>query len=84
LKISLDRCLNIWYTSNSGDGMTTIDKKNFAVAVKHYREKNDLTLEEFARKIPTTLNTIYRWESGKVVPKNQIVIDRLKELGVRI
>jgi len=64
--------------------MTTIDGKRLAVAIKRYREENDLTLQEMAAKVPTTLNTIYRWESGKTVPKNQIVIDRLKELGVKI
>ena len=64
--------------------MTTIDKKKFAVAIKRYREENDLTLEEMAQKVPTTLNTIYRWESGKVVPKNQIVLNRLRGLGIKI
>jgi len=62
--------------------MTTIDKKKFAAAVKRYREGNDLTLQEMADKVPTTLNTIYRWESEKAVPKNQIVIERLKTLGI--
>lgn len=62
--------------------MTTINKKKFAAAVKRYREEQDLTLQEFAAKIPTTLNTIYRWESEKAVPKNQIVIERLKALGI--
>ncbi len=64
--------------------MTTIDKRKLAVAIKRYREENDLTLQEMAEKVPTTLNTIYRWESGKTVPKNQIIINRLKELGVRL
>ena len=64
--------------------MTTIDKKKFAVAIKRYREENDLTLEEMAQKVPTTLNTIYRWESGKVVPKNRIVLNRLRGLGIKI
>jgi len=62
--------------------MTTIDKKKFAAAVKRYREEKDLTLQQLAAKIPTTLNTIYRWESEKAVPKNQIVIERLKTLGI--
>ena len=35
--------------------MTTIDKKKLAVAIKRYREENDLTLQELAAKIPTTL-----------------------------
>ena len=64
--------------------MTTIDGKKLAVAIKRYREANDLTLQEMAAKIPTTLNTIYRWESGKAAPKNQIIIDRLKALGIKL
>jgi len=63
--------------------MTTIDKKKFSIAVKRYREENDLTLQELADKVPTTLNTIHRWESQKAVPKNEIIINRLKELGIK-
>jgi DNA-binding transcriptional regulator YiaG len=63
--------------------MTTIDKEKLAAAIKRYREENDLTLQELANKIPTTLNTVYRWETGVVAPKNQIVIERLKELGIK-
>ena len=63
--------------------MTTIDKKKLAAAIKRYREERDLTLQELANKIPTTLNTVYRWESGVVAPKNQIVLERLKELGIK-
>jgi len=63
--------------------MTTINKTKLAHAIKRYRKENDLTLQEMAAKIPTTLNTIYRWESGKATPKNQIIINRLKTLGIR-
>jgi hypothetical protein len=31
--------------------MTTIDGKKLAVAIKRYREENDLTLQEMAAKI---------------------------------
>lgn len=62
--------------------MTTIKKEEFAAAIRRYRRENDLTLQELADKIPTTLNTIYRWESKKTVPKNQIIIHRLKEMGL--
>jgi len=62
--------------------MTTLNKTKFAASLKRYRKEKDLTLQEMASKIPTTLNTIYRWESGKATPKNQITIDRLKELGI--
>lgn len=64
--------------------MTTINRRKVAAAVRRYRKENDLTLQEMAAKIPTTLNTIYRWESGKAVPRNQIIINRLKELGVEV
>ena len=63
--------------------MTTIDGKKLAVAIKRYREENDLTLQEMAVKIPTTLNTIYRWETGKTAPKNEIILNRLRALGVK-
>jgi len=62
--------------------MTTINKKKFSTALKNYRKNNDLTLQEMAEKIPTTLNTIYRWESGKTMPTNQITKNRLKEIGI--
>ena len=62
--------------------MTTIDKKKFAVAIKRYREANDLTLQELADRVPTTLNTVYRWESGKAFPKNRIILNRLREMGI--
>lgn len=62
--------------------MTTITKREFAAAVRRYRSEHDLTLQELANKIPTTLNTVYRWESEKAVPRNQIIIDRMKALGI--
>jgi len=62
--------------------MTTINRKKLSIALRNYRKDNDLTLQEMADKIPTTLNTIYRWESGKAVPTNQITKNRLKELGI--
>lgn len=62
--------------------MTTIKKEEFAAAIKRYRKEHDLTLQQLADQIPTTLNTIYRWEAKKNVPKNQIIIHRLKEMGV--
>lgn len=64
--------------------MTTINRNKLSNAVKRYRKENDLTLQEMAEKIPTTLNTIYRWESEKAVPRNQIIINRLRELGVKV
>jgi len=63
--------------------MATINKKKFAKAIKEYRTKNDLTLYELATKIPTTLNTVFRWESGRGTPRSQLLLNRLRELGVK-
>ena len=64
--------------------MTTIDRKRFAKAIKDYRKEHDLTLQEFASKVPTTLNTVYRWESGRSAPKDQLTLDRLRGMGLKI
>lgn len=62
--------------------MTTLNRKRFSQSLKRYRKENDLTMQEMAQKVPTTLNTIYRWEAGKALPTNQITKNRLKELGI--
>ena len=62
--------------------MTTIDKRNFAKAVKDYRQKKDLTQLELANKLVTTSNTVARWEREETVPKSGLVLAKLKELGI--
>lgn len=64
--------------------MVKVNKKRLAKEIKRYRREHELTLLEFANKIPTTLNTVYRWEAGKSVPRNQLTVNRLKELGIKI
>ena len=63
--------------------MTKIEKGRFGRAVRRYREENDLTQSELARKLMTTVTTIARWELGLSAPKNERMIDELRKLGVR-
>lgn len=63
--------------------MTTIDKKAFSRAVRRYREQHDLTQQELARKLMTTVTTIARWELGLVAPRSERTIRELKEVGIR-
>jgi len=64
--------------------MTTIDKKKFKLAIKRYREAQDLTQKELADRLLTTTTTIARWELGMSVPKNERTIRELKNLGIKI
>lgn len=70
----------MWYTSI--DDMTKIDKRKFARAVRVFREGKDLTQLELANMILTTSNTIARWERGETVPKNELILNKLKEIGM--
>jgi len=64
--------------------MTTIDRKRLAVAIKRYREENDLTQKELAQKLMTTTTTIARWELGMAVPKQERMIGEIRALGIKI
>lgn len=62
--------------------MTTIDKHKFARAIKRYREEKDLTQNELAQRLGTSITTVARWELGLSAPKQENLIRQLKELGV--
>ncbi|MBL7072866.1 MAG: helix-turn-helix transcriptional regulator [Candidatus Omnitrophica bacterium] len=62
--------------------MTKIDKRKFARAVRVFREEKDLTQLELANAIKTTSNTVARWERGETVPKNELVLNKLREIGI--
>ena len=64
--------------------MTTIERKRFARVVRSYREEKDLTQNELASLVSTTSNTVARWERGETVPKNQLMVKRLKEIGIAL
>jgi len=48
--------------------------------IKAKREDLGLTLEEMAHKLDVTLNTVWRWEQGRMTPtkRMQKAIRRLK------
>jgi len=58
------------------------DPKEFARQVRAFRQREQMTLQELAERIPTSLNTVYRWEAAKSLPKGRLVWKRLQELGV--
>jgi transcriptional regulator with XRE-family HTH domain len=62
--------------------MTKINKQKFSRAIKQYRKKYDLTQLELASKIKTTSNTVARWEREETVPKNELLLSKLIELGI--
>jgi len=62
--------------------MTKIDKKKFARAVRVFREEKDLTQLELANMIFTTSNTIARWERGETIPKSELLLNKLSEIGI--
>ena len=64
--------------------MIKIDSKALSKQIKKYRERHKLTLIEFANKIPTTQNTVYRWEAGKSVPRSPLIIEKLQQLGFKV
>jgi transcriptional regulator with XRE-family HTH domain len=63
--------------------VTTVDKRAFSRAVKRYREEHDLTQQELAQKLMTTVTTIARWELGLAAPRNARMIKELKAIGIR-
>ena len=65
-----------------GYDMTKIDKKKFAKTVRAFREEKDLTQLELANMIFTTSNTVARWERGETVPKNELILNKLREIGM--
>jgi len=70
----------MWYIWISD--MTKIDKRKFARAVRVFRKEKDLTQLELANAIKTTSNTVARWERGETVPKNELVLNKLREIGI--
>jgi|GEM_PF-5919621 len=63
--------------------MTTINKGKFSVAIRKYREQQDLTQKELAEKLMTTTTTVARWELGMSVPKQERMVRELKSLGIK-
>ncbi|MBE7415122.1 MAG: helix-turn-helix domain-containing protein [Deltaproteobacteria bacterium] len=47
--------------------------KEFAEKVKSYREANNMTMAEFAKRIGVSEGTVSLWESGKTVPRQTTI-----------
>ncbi len=53
------------------------------MAIRKYREQQDLTQKELAEKLMTTTTTVARWELGMSVPKQERMVRELKSLGIK-
>ncbi len=60
---------------------TDIDKENFAVKLREYRQKNNITQEGLARMLETSVFSVNRWEMAKHFP-NASVIKLMKILKI--
>lgn len=58
-----------------------IDKKNFAVLLRAYRKKHNMTQEELARMLETSVFSVNRWEMARHYP-NASVIKLMKMLKI--
>jgi transcriptional regulator with XRE-family HTH domain len=56
--------------------------KVFSERIKQLRQKNDWSVRRLAEKVGVSLMTVYRWESGKVVPKSEVVKRKIHQLEV--
>jgi len=58
-----------------------IDKENFAAQLKAYRQEHNLSQEELARMLDTSVFSVNRWETAKHFP-NRPVIKLMKMLKI--
>lgn len=58
-----------------------IDKENFAIQLKQYRKEHNLSQEELARMIDTSVFSVNRWETAKHHP-NRPILKLMKMLKI--
>ena len=58
-----------------------VDKENFALQLKAYRNKHNISQEELARMIDTSVFSVNRWETAKHFP-NRSIIKLMKMLNI--
>ncbi len=63
--------------------MSSINRVKFCLAIKRYRKERELTQNELAQKLMTTITTVARWELGTSVPKTGIMLQQLKKIGIK-
>jgi len=58
-----------------------IDKEQFAILLRSYRKEHNMTQEELARMLETSVFSVNRWEMAKHYP-NASVIKLMKMLKI--
>lgn len=50
-----------------------LDKENFAIQLRAYRNQHNLSQEELARMLDTSVFSVNRWETAKHFPNRPII-----------
>ncbi len=66
------------FDDNKGD-KENMDCTRFGNKLNYYRERNDMTEKDLARKLGVTVRTIEKWENSEAVPNDRI-IQRLSDM----
>ncbi len=61
-----------------------MDSEKIGLFIKHLREKNNLSQNELAEKIPIGRDAVSKWEHGKTIPDIQNLVLLSKVFGVTI
>lgn len=61
-----------------------MDSEKIGLFIKHLREKNNLSQNELAEKIPIGRDAVSKWEHGKTIPDIQNLVFLSKFFGVTI
>ncbi len=61
-----------------------MDSEKIGLFIKHLREKNNLSQNELAEKIPIGRDAVSKWEHGKTIPDIQNLVLLSKFFGVTI
>lgn len=51
-----------------------MNKEKIGKYIKFLREKNNLTQEELAKKVPVTRDAVSKWETGRIIPDIETLI----------
>ena len=57
------------------------NKREFAVTLRNWREKNELSMMQLAVKVGVSLQTVYRWERGDNLP-SKLAAEKFRTLGI--
>ena len=57
---------------------------NVAELIKTMRTRSGLSVVELAAKMGVTTNQIYTWESGKVIPRAEVLLQVARATGYQL